>query len=98
LLINKFEIEKIPTIANSEVLHSFLRRLYLPNVESSFVNPRSKNGDYPPVAHLPTTLKHKVLVTGGAGFIGSHLVDRLMLMGHHVRIISLFIYLFIYLF
>ena len=31
-------------------------------------------------------MSKRVLVTGGAGFIGSHLVDRLIEEGHHVVI------------
>ncbi|MEM1570356.1 MAG: GDP-mannose 4,6-dehydratase, partial [Candidatus Bathyarchaeia archaeon] len=32
----------------------------------------------------------RVLVTGGAGFIGSHLVDRLTLEGYSIRILDNF--------
>ena len=30
----------------------------------------------------------KVLVTGGAGFIGSHITDNLLSEGHHVCIVD----------
>ncbi|MCP4639911.1 MAG: SDR family NAD(P)-dependent oxidoreductase, partial [bacterium] len=30
----------------------------------------------------------KALVTGGAGFIGSHIADRLLERGYHVRIVD----------
>ncbi|GAA5877361.1 hypothetical protein JCM3774_003572, partial [Rhodotorula dairenensis] len=45
---------------------------------------------YPPVRKLPRAAKKRILVTGGAGFVGSHLVDRLMFLGHDVVVLDNF--------
>ena len=44
--------------------------------------------NYPPVTSLPDSKKMRILVTGGSGFVGSHLVDRLMMEGHSVVVID----------
>lgn len=43
---------------------------------------------YPPVASLSDIEQMRILVTGGAGFVGSHLVDRLMMQGHRVIVLD----------
>ncbi|KAJ7367881.1 hypothetical protein DFH08DRAFT_829674 [Mycena albidolilacea] len=45
---------------------------------------------FPPVKLLAPSARKRILVTGGAGFVGSHLVDRLMLLGHEVTVIDNF--------
>jgi len=43
---------------------------------------------WPPVANLPESQRKRILITGGAGFVGSNLCDRLMMEGHEVIVLD----------
>uniref|UniRef100_A0A7S2WCV9 UDP-glucuronate decarboxylase n=1 Tax=Rhizochromulina marina TaxID=1034831 RepID=A0A7S2WCV9_9STRA len=43
---------------------------------------------WPPVRTLPESQRKRILITGGAGFVGSNLVDRLMMEGHEVIVLD----------
>ena len=47
-----------------------------------------RTANYPAVRTIAKSSQKRILVTGGAGFVGSHLVDRLMLMGHYVIVMD----------
>ena len=49
------------------------------------------NGNHPatPIKTKPRIEKNRVLVTGGAGFVGSHLCTYLVERGDHVRTLQL---------
>ncbi|OWF39817.1 UDP-glucuronic acid decarboxylase 1-like [Mizuhopecten yessoensis] len=45
---------------------------------------------FPEVKFLTYKDRKRILITGGAGFVGSHLVDKLMLEGHEVTVVDNF--------
>lgn len=63
------------------------KSIYHPDTQSISYTTLSR---FHPVRLLPPGKRKRVLVTGGAGFVGSHLVDRLMLLGHEVTVLDNF--------
>ncbi|XP_077987279.1 UDP-glucuronic acid decarboxylase 1-like [Glandiceps talaboti] len=51
---------------------------------------RGSRKSYPDVKFLTEKDRKRILITGGAGFVGSHLVDRLMKDGHEVTVVDNF--------
>jgi UDP-glucuronate decarboxylase len=54
------------------------------DVGETFSSSSSGGDKYPEVRFLNYKDRKRILITGGSGFVGSHLVDKLMLQGHEV--------------
>jgi UDP-glucuronate decarboxylase len=88
------EAEAISTKEEDD--HARFTRGHSAYQSKSIYHPQSQSISYttlsrfPPVKLLPQSGRKRALVTGGAGFVGSHLVDRLMLLGHEVTVLDNF--------
>jgi hypothetical protein len=78
------------THLRSEFPLSELSGLYFEDHQSASEISFNASHNMPAVRRLANSERKRILVTGGAGFVGSHLVDRLMLMGHEVIVLDNF--------
>lgn len=77
--MQKIRNSEIQELVANEVRGHFIEQAKLKGFEPS---------KYPPVKKISEAKKLRILVTGGSGFVGSHLVDRLMSEGHQVTVLD----------
>ena len=61
-----------------------------PNAPGAGGGARGSKRPWPKVRVLPDAEMLRIVVTGGSGFVGSHLVDKLMKEGHQVTVVDNF--------
>ncbi|KAL3779505.1 hypothetical protein ACHAW5_010634 [Stephanodiscus triporus] len=94
--------QSIPTPTNPHVMKT-VRHCSLLLLTASLWYIRNTYYDMPTTSHfislpslfnaqpnLPDSKRKKILITGGAGFVGSHLTDKLMMEGHEVIVLDNF--------
>ena len=90
--IQNNSLENSPTLTNSDNI--YIEKALNEKMVNLLQHIKSSNstihGNYPPIKHLPDSQKLRILITGGAGFVGSHLVDKLMMAGHYVYVLDNF--------
>jgi len=76
--------DQISNAVNREVRHQIISEITMMKKNMVAVGGQL----WPPVGILTESKRKRILVTGGAGFVGSNLVDRLMMEGHEVIVLD----------
>ena len=86
---NKMNINNDPRQLGSgdDIMSRLIENKKLLSIQSL---PTDRSPHIMETAVLSDHRRKKILVTGGAGFVGSHLVDKLMMEGHEVTVVDNF--------
>jgi len=78
--------EVLAKLERLDALNGDVKDRMLKNVDAMVAKAANNgaNAVFPPVKKLSSNNRKRILITGGAGFVGSHLVDVLMMQGHEV--------------